>query len=89
MSGPKSSLQLARESVAVSRGELAIGAGVSVHTIESVEVGRRRATAATAERIERALLRHALARLDVLEDAVRAVAALDAATEAAPMEARS
>lgn len=72
-------LRAAREAVGFTRGELAVACGISARMVEALEVGECGPSPATGERLERALLRAAPARLDRIEDAVSGVARLDAA----------
>lgn len=74
-------VRVARESVGLTRAELAISTGISTRMIRAVELGERRPSTRTSEAIERGLLRAALARLDSLEAAIFAIAALEEAVD--------
>jgi transcriptional regulator with XRE-family HTH domain len=71
-------LRAARESVGMTRGELAVASGVSSRMIKAVEIGEKRPSKRTMEAFERALLRAALAKIADVERAVAACARLDA-----------
>jgi transcriptional regulator with XRE-family HTH domain len=87
MTGAGDRLRAARESVGMGRAELAVASGLSRRMVEAVERGECGASQATAAAFEKALLRAALARVDRIEDAIAAVARLDAAADSSEVRA--
>ena len=79
-------LRAGRQAVGMTRGELAVASGMNARMVEAVEMNETRPSRATSEAFERASPKAALARLDLVEDAV-AAARLDAAADSSKVRA--